>query len=125
MSRWVLDDLRDAVTATLETRERTLADLADGTPELPAAIDRLRAWPRDGVITIAFSSLDEPALAAFCDAAQAVCDELPLRLEFRDEDGNWRRWSQDHVRIRNIDQARTSRPYPHLLPSLIPMSIDS
>ena len=93
----VLDDLPDAVVATIEARDRQRAALAAANSGLEFAFADLQRWRPGSTVTVAFLGGDSDLHRDIVSATEAITEACDITLDFGydEETGNYRSWSED------------------------------
>lgn len=91
----VLDDLPEDVVASIETRDRYLANLGmDGTLGFEFVVDDLKRWRPGQSVRVAFNGGSTDLRRDIAQATQPISDACNLTLDFGDPDnGGFREWS--------------------------------
>lgn len=92
---FLIDDLPEEIVAQMVQRDAWLHSLPEGGGDtLEFLIDTTRRWRNGSVLRVAFLDGDEELHARIEGAAREISDACGLRLEARDENGAFRRWTR-------------------------------
>ncbi|MDZ4781507.1 MAG: hypothetical protein SGJ19_14755 [Planctomycetia bacterium] len=93
---WLIDDLPDHITASMEARERLLAGLPQGdTPGFEFFVSDLQKWLTGSTVTVAFLGGDDALHRDIAEATKQITDAGNITLDFglNPATGKYRTWS--------------------------------